>query len=69
MHFVYIFTAHRDGQIGKFGTRSDPQEKPAVELHDVKMYDLLQNLLGEIVHHGSFTDQPVFCAVHFGKML
>lgn len=64
--FIYIFTAHRDRQIGKFRTRSDPQEKSAVELHDVKMYELFQNLLGEIVHHAGVTERRVSCAAHFG---
>lgn len=69
MGFIYIFTAHGDRQIRKLRTRSDPQEKAAVELHDVEMYNLLQNLLGEVVHIDGVTHRPAFFSVHFVKML
>lgn len=63
--FTYIFAAHWDRQVGQVRSRTDPQEKPAAELHDVKVYDLLQNLLRKIVHRNGFTHRPVLCSVHF----
>lgn len=56
--FTYMFAAHGHRQVGQDRTRPDPQQKPAAELHDVKVDDLLQDLLRKIVHrdgikHGS----------------
>lgn len=66
--FTHIFAAHRDRQVGQFRTRTDPQEKPAAQLRDVKVYDLLQNLLRKIVHRNGFTHGRLLRSAHFVKV-
>lgn len=65
----YIFAAHRHRQVGQLWSRADPQEKAAAHLHDVKMNQLLQNLLGEIVHRDALTRRLISHSVHCVKLL
>lgn len=63
----YIFAAHRHRQVGQNRGRTDPQEKPAAELHHVKMNNLLQNLLREIVQWDGIRLGSVRCLGHCVK--
>lgn len=63
--FTHVFAAHGDRQAGEHRSRTDPQEEPTAELHDVEVNHLLQDLLRKIVQRHGVARRPVLRLVHF----
>lgn len=67
--FTYIFTAHRHRQVRQDWSRTDPQEKPAAQLHHVEVDDLLEDLLREIMKRNGIKGGSTLCLCHFVQSL